>query len=73
MKTICLNSFGIKNGKEAEVREHILIEQQYRKGPVPYTNPTQQLGRVVISWYMGLGVATTVGSFFTTDLSGRET
>ena len=30
------------------------------KGPVPYTNATQQSGRVVISWYMGLGVTTAV-------------
>ena len=42
------------------------------KGPVPYTDPTQQLSRVVIILYMGPGITTTVGSVCTTDPSGRE-
>ena len=43
------------------------------KAPVPYTNATQQLGRVVISWHIGPGLTTTVGSISATDPSGRET
>ena len=73
-----LNPVGPSTGntflfKDAKNFSGILSEFQLTKGPVPYTNATRQLSRVVMSRYMGPGVTTTVGSICTTSQSGRET
>ena len=60
------------NVVSVDVLYNSTAHERYCKGPVPYTDATQQSSRVVISRYMRPGLQQQSVAFCTTDPSGRK-